>query len=107
MCFDVSVTCYEKQIYSHFTLNSGKWMVLIDAAKGSATEPPDLSQYPADFVVMSFYKVLPGFIAECRTWFLCSVSLFFFFSINFGIPFLCVKLFGYPTGLGALIVRNG
>lgn len=79
MCFDVSVTCYEKKIYSHFTLNSGKWMVLIDAAKGSATEPPDLSQYPADFVVMSFYKVLPGFIAECRTWFLCSVSLFFFF----------------------------
>lgn len=32
-------------------------MVLIDAAKGSATEPPDLSLYPADFVVMSFYKV--------------------------------------------------
>lgn len=32
-------------------------MVLIDAAKGSATEPPDLSQYPADFVVMSFYKL--------------------------------------------------
>ncbi|XP_010537782.1 PREDICTED: molybdenum cofactor sulfurase isoform X2 [Tarenaya hassleriana] len=50
---------------------SQRWMVLIDAAKGSATQPPDLSQYPADFVVMSFYK-----------------------------------LFGYPTGLGALIVRN-
>ncbi|XP_024019141.1 molybdenum cofactor sulfurase isoform X1 [Morus notabilis] len=50
---------------------NGHWMVLIDAAKGSATEPPDLSLYPADFVVISFYK-----------------------------------LFGYPTGLGALIVRN-
>ncbi|GMG99326.1 hypothetical protein Nepgr_001166 [Nepenthes gracilis] len=49
----------------------GRWLVLIDAAKGCATEPPDLSKYPADFIVMSFYK-----------------------------------LFGYPTGLGALIVRN-
>lgn len=32
-------------------------MVLIDAAKGSATSPPDLSKYKADFVVVSFYKV--------------------------------------------------
>ncbi|XP_021288794.1 molybdenum cofactor sulfurase isoform X2 [Herrania umbratica] len=51
--------------------SKGGWMVLIDAAKGCATQPPDLSLYPADFVVISFYK-----------------------------------LFGYPTGLGALIVRN-
>ncbi|KAK7313969.1 hypothetical protein VNO77_39176 [Canavalia gladiata] len=50
---------------------NGQWMVLIDAAKGCATMPPDLSRYPADFVTISFYK-----------------------------------LFGYPTGLGALIVRN-
>lgn len=49
----------------------GRWMVLIDAAKGCATSPLDLSEYKADFVVISFYK-----------------------------------LFGYPTGLGALIVRN-
>ncbi|KAI4315919.1 hypothetical protein L6164_023948 [Bauhinia variegata] len=49
----------------------GKWMVLIDAAKGCATGPPDLSKYPADFVTISFYKI-----------------------------------FGYPTGLGALIVRS-
>ncbi|KAL3503734.1 hypothetical protein ACH5RR_038183 [Cinchona calisaya] len=49
----------------------GCWMVLIDAAKGCATEPPDLSKYKADFVVISFYKI-----------------------------------FGYPTGLGALIVRS-
>ncbi|XP_006656363.1 molybdenum cofactor sulfurase [Oryza brachyantha] len=48
-----------------------KWMVLIDAAKGCATEPPNLTLYPADFVVCSFYKI-----------------------------------FGYPTGLGALIVKN-
>ena len=47
-------------------------MVLIDAAKGCATQPPDLSLYPVDFVVILFYK-----------------------------------LFGYPTGLGALIIRNG
>lgn len=46
-------------------------LVLIDAAKGCATEPPNLSKCAADFVVMSFYK-----------------------------------LFGYPTGLGALLVRN-
>ncbi|XP_057454448.1 molybdenum cofactor sulfurase isoform X2 [Lotus japonicus] len=48
-----------------------QWLVLIDAAKGCATMPPDLSKYPADFVAISFYK-----------------------------------LFGYPTGLGALIVQN-
>lgn len=51
--------------------SKGHWMVLIDAAKGFAAQPPDLSLYPADFVVISFYK-----------------------------------LFGYPTGLGALIIRN-
>ncbi|CAK7355477.1 unnamed protein product [Dovyalis caffra] len=50
----------------------GRWMVLVDAAKGCTTRPPDLSKYPVDFVVISFYK-----------------------------------LFGYPTGLGALIVQNG
>lgn len=33
-------------------------MVLIDAAKGCSTRPPDLSKYPADFVAISFYKVL-------------------------------------------------
>ncbi|OVA00053.1 Aminotransferase [Macleaya cordata] len=49
----------------------GRWMVLIDAAKGCATQPPDLARFPADFVVISFYKI-----------------------------------FGYPTGLGALIVRT-
>ncbi|XP_027064091.1 molybdenum cofactor sulfurase isoform X1 [Coffea arabica] len=53
------------------TYSRGCWMVLIDAAKGGATEPPDLSKHKADFVVISFYKI-----------------------------------FGYPTGLGALIVRN-
>jgi len=39
-------------------MERGNWLVLIDAAKGSATEPLDLSKYPADFVVISFYKVL-------------------------------------------------
>ncbi|KAF7140730.1 hypothetical protein RHSIM_Rhsim06G0239800 [Rhododendron simsii] len=49
----------------------GRWMVLIDAAKGCATKPPDLSKYQADYVIISFYKI-----------------------------------FGYPTGLGALVVRT-
>lgn len=49
----------------------GQWMVLIDAAKGCTTEPPNLTMYPADFVVCSFYKI-----------------------------------FGYPTGIGALIIKN-
>eukprot|EP01018_Ginkgo_biloba_P031481 Gb_30425 [translate_table: standard] len=49
----------------------GQWMVLLDAAKGCGTQPPNLSEFPADFVVLSFYKI-----------------------------------FGYPTGLGALIVRT-
>lgn len=35
----------------------GQCMVLIDAAKGCATDPPDLEKFPADFVVLSFYKV--------------------------------------------------
>ncbi|XP_062011980.1 molybdenum cofactor sulfurase isoform X1 [Rosa rugosa] len=60
-----------KRIMEGSPFCNGRWMVLIDAAKGFATEPPDLSLYPADFVVISFYK-----------------------------------LFGYPTGLGALIARN-
>ncbi|RZC43740.1 hypothetical protein C5167_036695 [Papaver somniferum] len=45
---------------------------LINAAKGCATQPPDLARFPADFVAISFYKI-----------------------------------FGYPTGLGALVVRTG
>lgn len=49
----------------------GRWMVLIDAAKGCGTSSLDLSKYPADFVAISFYKI-----------------------------------FGYPTGLGALLVRT-
>lgn len=40
-----------------FVMSRGHWMVLIDAAKGCVTQPPDLSKFPADFVVMSFYKV--------------------------------------------------
>jgi len=49
----------------------GKWRVLLDAAKSCATNPPNLSLYPADFVALSYYKI-----------------------------------FGYPTGLGALIVKR-
>jgi len=46
------------------------WKVLLDAAAFAPTQPLDLSKFPADFTVVSFYKI-----------------------------------FGFPTGLGALIVR--
>ncbi|GIL77285.1 hypothetical protein Vretifemale_6749, partial [Volvox reticuliferus] len=49
----------------------GRWLVLLDAAKACATAPPDLSTVPANFVVLSYYKI-----------------------------------FGHPTGLGALVVRK-
>jgi hypothetical protein len=48
-----------------------KWKVLLDAAAFVPTQPLDLSVFPADFVSISFYKML-----------------------------------GFPTGLGALIVRS-
>ncbi|KAK9839312.1 hypothetical protein WJX81_007091 [Elliptochloris bilobata] len=51
--------------------SAGRWFVLMDAAKAAASRPPDLAAAPADFVVLSFYKV-----------------------------------FGYPTGLGALVARR-
>ncbi|KAK9684105.1 hypothetical protein RND81_10G186600 [Saponaria officinalis] len=66
-----AVKKHSEETFRDSSLSKGRWLVLIDAAKGCATEPPDLSKYPADFVVISFYKV-----------------------------------FGYPTGLGALVVRN-
>ena len=51
--------------------DAGRWCVLLDAAAWVATSPLDLSQVPADFVALSFYK-----------------------------------MFGLPTGLGALVVRR-
>lgn len=45
--------------------------MLVDAAALAANTPIDLTKYPADFVVTSFYKI-----------------------------------FGHPTGIGALLVRN-
>ncbi|KAL5731571.1 molybdenum cofactor sulfurtransferase [Ranunculus cassubicifolius] len=60
-----------KTVLEGLPCSRGRWMVLIDAAKGCATEPPNLAEFPADFVAISFYKI-----------------------------------FGYPTGLGALIVRT-
>lgn len=50
---------------------SGDILVLLDAASLVATSPLDLTQFPAHFVTISFYK-----------------------------------MFGFPTGLGALLVRN-
>lgn len=74
-------------------------MVLVDAAKGSVTEPPDLSRYPSDFTVISFYKVN-------------KLPYHFFFQllclVKYSDIWCCfIKLFGYPTGLGALIVKTG
>ncbi|PHJ20435.1 cysteine desulfurase selenocysteine lyase family plp dependent transferase superfamily protein [Cystoisospora suis] len=48
-----------------------RWFVLVDAAAHAPTSPLSLTQYPADFVSLSFYK-----------------------------------MFGYPTGLGALLARS-
>ncbi|KAL7722865.1 Molybdenum cofactor sulfurase [Entamoeba marina] len=55
----------------HKTGKNDNWLVLLDAAAYLSSNKLDLSKYPADFVVMSFYK-----------------------------------LFGYPTGIGALLVKN-
>ena len=52
--------------------NTATPLILLDAAKWVGTSPLCLRSVPADFVVLSFYKMI-----------------------------------GYPTGLGALIVRNG
>ena len=49
----------------------GVWLVLLDGASYVSTNPLDLSQYPAHFVAISFYKI-----------------------------------FGFPTGLGALLIRH-
>ncbi|XP_062852171.1 molybdenum cofactor sulfurase isoform X2 [Trichomycterus rosablanca] len=51
--------------------HKGRWFVLLDAAGFVGCSPLDLTQHPADFVPISFYK-----------------------------------MFGFPTGLGALLVRN-
>ncbi|XP_043688948.1 molybdenum cofactor sulfurase isoform X2 [Telopea speciosissima] len=60
-----------KRVLGSSPHSKGHWMVLVDAAKGCATAPPDLSRFPVDFLAVSFYKI-----------------------------------FGYPSGLGALIVRS-
>lgn len=38
-------------------LPAGRWRVLLDAAKACGTVPPDLAACPADFVVLSYYKI--------------------------------------------------
>ena len=48
-----------------------RWRVLLDAAAFAPTQPLDLTAFPADFVAVSFYKMM-----------------------------------GYPTGLGAMLVRG-
>ncbi|XP_042482522.1 molybdenum cofactor sulfurase isoform X2 [Macadamia integrifolia] len=60
-----------KRVLGNSPTSKGHWMVLVDAAKGCATAPPDLSRFPVDFLAISFYKI-----------------------------------FGYPSGLGALVVRS-
>jgi len=52
--------------------NQEEWRIILDAASLAMSSPIDLKQYPADFVVLSFYK-----------------------------------LFGFPTGVGAVLIRKG
>ena len=54
-------------------LPAGRWRVLLDAAKGAATSPPDLSRFPADFVALSYYKAFGWPTGEAV---LCSVVPF-------------------------------
>ena len=69
--------CREKPIdnfpipVQHVPSDTYHWLTLVDCAKYLSTNAFSLTTYPADFLVLSFYKI-----------------------------------FGYPTGLGALIIRN-
>lgn len=47
----------ETDFGDRFTQKKGKWYVLLDAAAFVATNKLNLDKYPADFVVMSFYKI--------------------------------------------------
>lgn len=38
-------------------LPPGRWRVLLDCAKACASTPPDLAACPADFAVLSYYKI--------------------------------------------------
>lgn len=49
-------------------LPRGRWRVLLDAAKGAATAPPDLAACPADFVALSFYKIFGWPTGEALRW---------------------------------------
>ncbi|KAH7650008.1 cysteine desulfurase selenocysteine lyase-like PLP dependent transferase superfamily [Cryptosporidium bovis] len=60
-----------KDVQNYGLSDNCEWKVLLDAAALVPTERLDMNKYPADFAVVSFYK-----------------------------------LFGYPTGLGALIIRT-
>lgn len=110
-------------------------MVLLGAAKGYGTQPPDLylilSKFPAAFVSLSFYKVYFQVILLYLIYYLNYVYLFHFqiqFHYLYGylyffstldastlhqqfnvfcfitIPPFFFRIFGYPTGLGALLV---
>lgn len=69
--FDLNLVKHVQGARHVSSSSRGRWMVLLDAAKGCGTAPPDLTRFPADFVAISFYKI-----------------------------------FGYPTGLGALLVQR-
>lgn len=60
-----------KQVQEKSIPGVHEWKVLVDAAAYVPTQPLDLTETPADFVSISFYK-----------------------------------MFGYPTGLGALLIRT-
>ena len=60
----------------------GRWAVLLDAAKGCGSRPPDLSKNPVDFVVRGSRCLLclghmPGYTNDkCSTLLTCSRFLF-------------------------------
>ncbi|KAH8740142.1 molybdenum cofactor sulfurase [Cryptosporidium ryanae] len=60
-----------KDVQNYGLSDNCEWRVLLDAAALVPTERLDMNKHPADFAVVSFYK-----------------------------------LFGYPTGLGALIIKT-
>ena len=79
--------------------HTSRWFVLLDAAKSCSTHPPNLAQHPADFVGISFYKVCSFSPPNLLILKLVAVS-----SMRRMLPF---QIFGYPTGIGALIIRKG
>eukprot|EP00741_Cyanophora_paradoxa_P011064 tig00020553_g10696.t1 len=76
------------------------WDVLLDASAFVPTSSLDVSKWRPDFVAMSFYKASPLALARLpRSRFLKDRSI----SISTSIS----SMFGFPTGIGCLLIRHG